>query len=158
MSCPGPDRPKGEQRPRIIVLTNSAKTEDLHRSLTKGAKAYLLKGSQPRQVWDTIREVYAGKSSLPHDVAAQLAAWNMPKFHGVEKRNLGADPRGLRSELETLAGKDARIDAGFAPWRSEAIARGYVSCVALPLIAGENRVGNLSLYSGEANAFKREYY
>jgi DNA-binding NarL/FixJ family response regulator len=56
------------------VLTNSAKTEDLRRSLTAGAKAYLLKGAQPRQVWNTIREVYAGKSSLPHDLAAQLAA------------------------------------------------------------------------------------
>jgi two-component system, NarL family, response regulator len=60
-------------RPRIIVLTNSAKTEDLRRSLTAGAKGYLLKGAQPRQVWDTIREVFAGKSSLPGDVAAQLA-------------------------------------------------------------------------------------
>ena len=60
-------------RPRIIVLTNSAKTEDLRRSLTAGAKGYLLKGAQPRQVWDTIREVFAGKSSLPPDVAAQLA-------------------------------------------------------------------------------------
>ena len=60
-------------RPRIIVLTNSAKTEDLRRSLTAGAKGYLLKGAQPRQVWDTIREVFAGKSSLPDDVAAQLA-------------------------------------------------------------------------------------
>ena len=60
-------------RPRIIVLTNSAKTEDLRRSLMAGAKGYLLKGAEPRQVWDTIREVFAGKSSLPHDVAAQLA-------------------------------------------------------------------------------------
>ena len=60
-------------RPRIIVLTNSAKTEDLRRALTAGAKAYLLKGAEPRQVWDTIREVFAGKSSLSHDVAAQLA-------------------------------------------------------------------------------------
>ena len=60
-------------RPRIIVLTNSAKTEDLRRALTAGAKGYLLKGAEPRQVWDTIREVFAGRSSLPHDVAAQLA-------------------------------------------------------------------------------------
>ncbi|HEY1478340.1 MAG TPA: response regulator transcription factor, partial [Chthoniobacterales bacterium] len=59
--------------PRIIVLTNSAKTEDLRRALTAGAKGYLLKGAEPRQVWDTIREVFAGKSSLPHDIAAQLA-------------------------------------------------------------------------------------
>jgi DNA-binding NarL/FixJ family response regulator len=60
-------------RPRIIVLTNSAKAEDLRRALKTGAKGYLLKGAEPRQVWDTIREVYAGKSSLPHEVAAQLA-------------------------------------------------------------------------------------
>jgi two-component system, NarL family, response regulator len=62
-----------EPRPRIIVLTNSAKSEDLRRSLTAGAKGYVLKGAEPRQVWETIREVFAGKSSLPHDIAAQLA-------------------------------------------------------------------------------------
>jgi DNA-binding NarL/FixJ family response regulator len=60
-------------RPRIIVLTNSAKTEDLRRALTAGAKGYLLKGAGPRQVWEAIREVFAGKSSLPQDVAAKLA-------------------------------------------------------------------------------------
>src|ERR1700722_16608011 len=60
-------------RPRIVVLTNSSKAEDLRRALIAGARGYLLKGAEPKQVWDTIREVYAGKSSLPHDVAAQLA-------------------------------------------------------------------------------------
>jgi two-component system, NarL family, response regulator len=60
-------------RPRIIVLTNSAKAEDLRRALTAGAKGYLLKGAEPDQVCDTIREVFAGKSSLPRDVAAKLA-------------------------------------------------------------------------------------
>jgi DNA-binding NarL/FixJ family response regulator len=60
-------------RPRIIVLSNSAKTEDLRRALTAGAKGYLLKGAGPRQVWEAIREVFAGKSSLPQDVAAKLA-------------------------------------------------------------------------------------
>jgi two-component system NarL family response regulator len=62
-----------EPRPRIIVLSNSAKAEDVRRSLTAGAKGYLLKGAEPRQVWETIREVFAGKSSLPHDIATQLA-------------------------------------------------------------------------------------
>jgi two-component system, NarL family, response regulator len=60
-------------RPRIIVLTNSAKAEDLRRALTAGAKGYLLKGAEPEQVCDTIREVFGGKSSLPPDVAAKLA-------------------------------------------------------------------------------------
>ncbi len=59
-------------RPRIIVLTHSAKAEDLRRALTAGARSYLLKGAEPEQVCDTIREVFAGKSSIPHDVAAKL--------------------------------------------------------------------------------------
>src|SRR6202011_1555448 len=60
-------------RPRIIVLTNSAKTEDLRRALTAGAKGYLLKGAQLRQVWHRNHKVFSGISSLSHDVAADLA-------------------------------------------------------------------------------------
>ena len=59
-------------RPRIIVLTHSAKAEDLRRALAAGAKSYLLKGAEPEQVCDTIREVFAGKSSLPRDLTAKL--------------------------------------------------------------------------------------
>ena len=59
-------------RPRIIVLTHSGKAEDLRRALAAGAKSYLLKGAEPEQVCDTIREVYAGRSSLPRDLAAKL--------------------------------------------------------------------------------------
>src|SRR3984885_5036857 len=41
-------------RPRIIVLTNSAKTEDLRRALTAGGKGCLFKGAGPPQVWEGI--------------------------------------------------------------------------------------------------------
>jgi two-component system NarL family response regulator len=59
-------------RPRIIILTHSAKAEDLRKALAAGAKSYLLKGAEPEQVCETIREVYSGKSSLPRDLAAKL--------------------------------------------------------------------------------------
>ena len=49
--------------------------------------------------------------------------------------------------------QDTRTDASLAPWRTDALARGYASCVALPLIAYGKRIGNLSLYAGEPNAF-----
>jgi len=52
--------------------------------------------------------------------------------------------------------KDNRTDPTIAPWRADAIARGYASCVALPLIAHGRRIGNLSLYSGETNAFNED--
>jgi two-component system, NarL family, response regulator len=59
-------------RPRILILTHSAKAEDLRRALAAGAKSYLLKGAEPEQVCETIREVFAGRSSLPRDLAAKL--------------------------------------------------------------------------------------
>src|SRR6516162_6225043 len=49
--------------------------------------------------------------------------------------------------------KETQTDPSLAPWRTDAIARGYASCVALPLIAYGNRIGSLSLYAGEPNAF-----
>src|ERR1700751_845611 len=49
--------------------------------------------------------------------------------------------------------KDSRIDPALAPWRTDAIARGYGSCVTLPLIVDGNRLGSLSLYGAEPNAF-----
>jgi two-component system NarL family response regulator len=59
-------------RPRIIVLTHSGKAEDLRRALAAGAKGYLLKGADPGQICDTIREAFAGKPSVPQDLAAKL--------------------------------------------------------------------------------------
>jgi two-component system, NarL family, response regulator len=59
-------------RPRIIVLTHSAKAKDLRRALAAGAKSYLLKGAEPEQVCETIREVYAGRSPLPRDLPTKL--------------------------------------------------------------------------------------
>ena len=62
-----------EAHPLVIVLTTSEKTEDLAHSLAAGARGYLLKGAEADQVRQTIRDVFAGKSSLPPDVAAKLA-------------------------------------------------------------------------------------
>ena len=77
-------------RPRIIVLTHSAKAEDLRRALTAGARGYLLKGAEPDQVCDTVREVFAGKPSLPRDVAAKLAdSMTQPELSSRELQILG---------------------------------------------------------------------
>jgi DNA-binding NarL/FixJ family response regulator len=44
------------RRARIIVLTNSPKAEDLRRALSAGAEGYLLKGAEPPEVWEMVRE------------------------------------------------------------------------------------------------------
>ena len=49
--------------------------------------------------------------------------------------------------------KDSRTDPGFAPWRAEAIKRGLISCISLPLISEGEVFGSLVLYAEEVNAF-----
>jgi signal transduction histidine kinase len=54
---------------------------------------------------------------------------------------------------------DVRTDPRFSPWRVAALARGYASCLAVPLIADSeprgalDLRGTLNLYSAECNTF-----
>jgi PAS domain S-box-containing protein len=51
---------------------------------------------------------------------------------------------------------DIASDPAFNPWRDAALARGYVSNIALPLSDGNKTFGGLSIYSSEADAFDAE--
>jgi PAS domain S-box-containing protein len=48
---------------------------------------------------------------------------------------------------------DIGADPSFAPWRARALQRGYRSCAAVPLVAGEGVVGTLSVYAADPNFF-----
>lgn len=52
--------------------------------------------------------------------------------------------------------KDIASDVQFAPWRAEALQRGYASCIGIPLVADSITLGALSIYSAEANSFDDE--
>src|SRR5208337_2387376 len=45
------------------------------------------------------------------------------------------------------------LDPAFAPWREAAIRRGYKSNIALPLISEGQALGELAIYSIDADAF-----
>ncbi len=47
-------------------------------------------------------------------------------------------------------------DPRFAPWRCEALKRGYASCASLPLCERNQVLGILTVYSGEPDAFGKE--
>lgn len=49
--------------------------------------------------------------------------------------------------------RDIAHDPRFGPWREEALKRGYVSSVALPLAIGERVYGTLNVYAGTPDAF-----
>jgi DNA-binding NarL/FixJ family response regulator len=57
----------------FIVLTTYQGDEDIHRALTAGAQAYLLKGMAHDELLDAIRSVHAGIRYLPPRVLKSLA-------------------------------------------------------------------------------------
>jgi two-component system, NarL family, response regulator len=60
-------------RPRVIVMTTYESEEDIRRALKAGAKGYLVKGTAPQQIRESVRRVAAGESLLPAEIAAKLA-------------------------------------------------------------------------------------
>jgi PAS domain S-box-containing protein len=51
---------------------------------------------------------------------------------------------------------DMRCDPKFAPWRKQALERGYASSIVLPLISSGKVFGVVNIYSQEVNAFSDE--
>ena len=58
---------------RIIMLTSFEADAEIQGALTAGARSYLLKSMPPKYVLEMIREVHAGKKSIPPEVAVQIA-------------------------------------------------------------------------------------
>jgi DNA-binding NarL/FixJ family response regulator len=58
---------------RVIVLTVYDGDEDIHRALRAGATTYLLKNTLSDDLVRVVREVSAGGSPVPADVATRLA-------------------------------------------------------------------------------------
>jgi PAS domain S-box-containing protein len=52
--------------------------------------------------------------------------------------------------------QDVRADPRFAPWRAEALKRGYASVLGVPLLAGNDVLGSVAIYASEPDAFDPE--
>lgn len=55
-----------------------------------------------------------------------------------------------------LAIRNVHSDPLFAPWREEAVTRGYASVLSLPLGTSGERIGGLAVYAEEVDAFDEE--
>jgi DNA-binding NarL/FixJ family response regulator len=102
---------------RIIVLTTYDGDEDIYRAMQAGAKGYLLKGMDLRELTEAVRTVHAGKSRIPSQVAEKLA-----------ERMSGATLTARELEVLRLivAGKSNR-DIGNALFISEATVKTHVN-------------------------------
>ncbi len=72
-----------------------------------------------------------------------------------EPRGRGPAGRAMRTR-KPVACRDLGHDPAFAPWRREAIRRGYASVIALPLLWRSECLGTLVIYSDQVVAFRRE--
>jgi PAS domain S-box-containing protein len=68
------------------------------------------------------------------------------------ERGRGPTGTAIRTGKPTVC-KNMRTDPNFAPWREDAIARGYESSLVLPLIFEGKPLGAMSIYSKEPDAF-----
>lgn len=69
----------------------------------------------------------------------------------------GRSPGGtvIRSGKSALI-RNIQTNPDFAPWRAEALRRGYYSAIALPLVTRDQTLGALTVYSAETDAFNAE--
>ncbi len=63
----------GQPGARFVVLTTFDGDEDIFRAMQAGAKAYLLKGMEAQELFETIRSVHAGRGCIPASIAEKLA-------------------------------------------------------------------------------------
>ena len=55
-------------------MTTYESEEDIRRALKAGAKGYLVKGTAPQQIRESVRRVAAGETLLPVSIASKVAA------------------------------------------------------------------------------------
>lgn len=58
---------------RVVMLTTFEGDVEVQRSLSAGARGYLLKNMPPKELVEAIRQVHAGRKRIPQEIAAQLA-------------------------------------------------------------------------------------
>ena len=58
---------------RIVVLTTYDGDEDIYRGLRAGTKGYLLKDTEPDELFAAIRTVFTGKKYIPIAIGVKLA-------------------------------------------------------------------------------------
>src|SRR5438445_13713502 len=120
----------------------------------------LVAGGECRLAWIGYCEDDAAKTIRPvAQVGSGLEYLERVKTSWGEME-AGQGPAGMAARTgEACCVADIRTDARFSLWRAAALAGGYASCIAVPLIArGKERGavdlrGTLNLYSAEYNAF-----
>ena len=71
------------------------------------------------------------------------------------ERGRGPTGTAIRTGKPSIC-KNMLTDPVFAPWREQAVKRGYASSIVLPLLAGKKAFGAINIYSKEADPFSED--
>ena len=120
----------------------------------------LVTGDDLRLAWIGYAEDDSGKTMRPVAKAGHgLDFLEQVKISWGDNER-GQDPVGIAVQTgEAFRIDDIRADPVGSPWRSAAVAQGFVSCIAFPLVAPNKRLGAinlrgaLGLYTAESGAF-----
>ena len=110
-----------------------------------------------RLCWVGYAEQDKGKSIRPVAAAGYDLDYLETMHATWANRERGRGPAGtaIRSGRTCII-KDLATDPGFAPWRPEALKRGYASILAIPLRAYGQILGALTIHAAEPDACDRE--
>ena len=68
------------------------------------------------------------------------------------ERGRGPTGTAIRTGKPVVA-QDIQADPSFAPWREDALKRGYASTIALPILLNNQAIGSLTIHADEVDAF-----
>lgn len=108
-----------------------------------------------RMAWVGVCEDDPQKTVRPVAMAGHALDYvENAKISWSDETDRGRGPTGIAIRTgKPYWAKDFRADPTLAPWRDAAVAHGYASCVALPLIMHGTSLGVMNLYAGKPNAF-----
>jgi DNA-binding NarL/FixJ family response regulator len=98
----------------FIVLTTYQGDEDIHRALTAGAQAYLVKGMSYDELVGAIRKVHAGKRYFPPEVMASLA--RRPPNSDLSARELQILELIVKGKSNREIAEELQITVGTVKW------------------------------------------
>jgi two-component system, NarL family, response regulator len=114
-----------EPKPRVIVITTYESEEDIRRAVSVGAKSYLVKDTDARQIEDAVRAVAAGRTLFPAEISLKIAA--SIAHSQLSKRELEI--------LQYIANGKSNKEIGVILYISEATVKGHVSSILTKLEA-----------------------
>jgi PAS domain S-box-containing protein len=105
-------------------------------------------------VWIGFLENDAARSVRPVAHAGFEASYleNLNVTWADTERGRGPTGMAIRTGRPAVC-RDMRTDENFAPWRAEALQRGYAASLVLPLLENGKSFGAVTIYSRESGAF-----